>query len=861
MRKVYPHYDINVRDDSVQLLDEINTMPLFRPVYTMKCEKGPIGVPVWNPDYATAVANFGVETFNKNNPEYFSRASVFLMQTLPFCGAYIIRLGDASLETANSLLELELDLSAGTMTYSTRPLAANSVKQLFRDQYVPGSDIITGFGTTLATPGGGMEVLSGHDGSTGEYLPAAATVPVATSGAPIVITNSIDASDSTKFIVNIAHASELGTRGIDGDDDGGGTAADDTVGLHALEFPIYNLGNVGVLQTITAVQTLSDIPADTGAGTLAVQQDAIVGEVAFAIDMSNGIVKIQHVDAVSSYANNIEYTLDFQYDVNPEASTLYELDDVSKNLNWMFYQNDFTVTTGTPGTYVIPIMAFEAEDPGRYGNQYGFNLSTDMDSLDLSDLLLLKNVLYTLGIQYQKSTSNTVNDIRTKYGNHFFNFAMDDMMIDPSINSTIGLEVTMDRYWGAEYPCPIQPTLFGDNVQYLQNILKSVAHDVGSTVSENILIERPYSVDLFGLTTKYLNGTSEDTLNLGTELGISVIDATGTIGGGLESGSIIMLEDGSDGDTNIGGAPLDGNTYIEGLVQATWNGNDPLSMYNPEVVDNARYPFNMIIDTGYRLQTKLSIISMLAVRDDIKPVLTTWSGVDLDIANTVAGSSTLYQGVRSYPESLIYGTSSFQACIFGQYSPASNKEMYRKDLPATFWYADKMARMHNLTYIKDNPEGTTARVESQLNYPWAPYLDTSKKNLWDSAVNYAQYYSRTGLHFPSLRSVYEHESSLFTNDSFVNMVLYVKQLLPEVWANHVGRTDFNEVVYTEVLAELDAKLDHLLSGKANFTTRMYQTASEKKAGFEHHIAIELFDDLGQRIWHYDIIGKRATPAV
>jgi hypothetical protein len=113
----------------------------------------------------------------------------------------------------------------------------------------------------------------------------------------------------------------------------------------------------------------------------------------------------------------------------------------------------------------------------------------------------------------------------------------------------------------------------------------------------------------------------------------------------------------------------------------------------------------------------------------------------------------------------------------------------------------------------------------------------------------------TQLHYASIKSVYEYESSLFVNDAFVNKVIYVKQLAPAIWANHAGRTEPNEVVYPQVIEELNTKLKHMLNGFCQFNTRMYQTAREKESGFEHHIDIELLDGMGQRIWHFDIIAN------
>lgn len=820
MRKTFPYYDINVRDDSLETLEEVLTQPLFRPVFAMKCEKGPIGVPTPVATMADAVSIFGAETFNKNNPDYFSRASVFLMQILPYCGAWIIRLGSqtdgvTSLKKASMLLYATIDTDAKTWTWASRALGNDTVEELSRNQFSPSSTPSVGGSLAFS---GSPAALTGHE-TTGNIY-----------GGNVTVEESI----SAKVLSVDLTANAMG----------------DIDALKALSFPIHDSAGVGSLVSV-AVKSISGAEDD---------ETVIVNTFVCEADGSSNLVSINLTDDLPADTTKVEMELTFQNNV-PSAASVFYNDTIL--LDWYFYEALFTEANTAGPTYTVPFMAFEAQYAGKYGNEYGFNLSTDDESMELADFDEIANVLYSLGFVNRPSSSSTTSKVLTKYQNNLFDFGLDADQVDPATLSTFGLDVTMDRYWGSEYPAPITPTVFGDNVKYLLNLIKAEAVAASHDVLSGIMDERPFSVDLVNLETKWFDNTDGDsanweevTLDVAAAISYTLSDTTAADGAeGLNSSTNIMLEEGTDGYLDIGGASLDDSAVVDADVAYVWNLDA-----NPEIQDNARYPFNMIIDTGYSMATKLKIISMLGVRDDIKPVLTPWSGSDLTEAESIAATATLMSSIRSYPESVIFGTQTFQACVFGQVGYAANSELYRKQLPATFWYADKLAFMHNLTLIKANPEGKTARVETMKDLNWIPYTDLAKKNLWGAGINYAQYYSRTGLHFASLKSVYEHESSLFTNDSFVNMTLYVKQLLPEVWANHAGRTDSNDVVYADVLDELNTKIEHLLNGTATFTVSMYQTAAEKTAGFEHHIAIELFDDLGQRIWHYDIIGKRLTAA-
>lgn len=118
----YPHYNINVEDRSIYTPIVTEFMPMHRPLYPIKAQKGPIGTPIWCPDYSTAVRIFGEETFNYLNTDYFSAEAFYLLQTLGMNGSFIVRLADETATTASLVLEC-----------SVTPIA--EVPQYEKDEY------------------------------------------------------------------------------------------------------------------------------------------------------------------------------------------------------------------------------------------------------------------------------------------------------------------------------------------------------------------------------------------------------------------------------------------------------------------------------------------------------------------------------------------------------------------------------------------------------------------------------------------------------------------------------------------------------------------------------------------------------
>lgn len=107
----YPHLEIEVEDRSIYIPIKEDRLPLHRPIYFMRTQKGPFGIPVWRDTYNEAVATFGSETFNQKS-KYFSPSAYFLTKTFQDNGAWIVRVGDTDAQRARLVMELCVTPSA-----------------------------------------------------------------------------------------------------------------------------------------------------------------------------------------------------------------------------------------------------------------------------------------------------------------------------------------------------------------------------------------------------------------------------------------------------------------------------------------------------------------------------------------------------------------------------------------------------------------------------------------------------------------------------------------------------------------------------------------------------------------------------
>ena len=96
---------MHVRDDSIATILEMEVMPLDKPLYFMRTQKGPVGKPMWCPTYTYARLIFGVDTFNKLS-KYWSENSYFLLKTLTKNGAFIMRCCEETAVNARAYVEV-----------------------------------------------------------------------------------------------------------------------------------------------------------------------------------------------------------------------------------------------------------------------------------------------------------------------------------------------------------------------------------------------------------------------------------------------------------------------------------------------------------------------------------------------------------------------------------------------------------------------------------------------------------------------------------------------------------------------------------------------------------------------------------
>lgn len=90
----YPHIETNVIDESIYQYANTRILPLQRDLFTIRAQKGRVGVLAWYDQYIEAERALGAETFNELNEKYCSNDALFVKNVMTNNGCFIVRLAE-----------------------------------------------------------------------------------------------------------------------------------------------------------------------------------------------------------------------------------------------------------------------------------------------------------------------------------------------------------------------------------------------------------------------------------------------------------------------------------------------------------------------------------------------------------------------------------------------------------------------------------------------------------------------------------------------------------------------------------------------------------------------------------------------
>lgn len=510
-----------------------------------------------------------------------------------------------------------------------------------------------------------------------------------------------------------------------------------------------------------------------------------------------------------------------------------------------------TATADDAQSNYYPILDGLVSWRGEEGNNIGLRLeaptalSSNPTRTDIIERI--GAFLYRIQFVERKSARTAPTVIRTISGMEQETFALQTGVIHPDDETDLSFDkVVVDAY---EYNETGNTPIFAPMDQlhiYQKNIdeLTKRLYDAEKDVAENHLLT---DVEFLDGQMNIFTGVDYNGIPYYT---VEVLDADE--GGVIFDGSSTFYAiDGSDGT-------VDWDTF-DALAQQQFAS---FGNMGEDLEDMAYYPFSIVYDIGYKVDTKKAMANVLSLRPDVMIIASThtWKGVELNVDEESSMGAMLRNYYRLHPESVLYNTPACRAAVFMQYGESIEAPSLGK-VPLTMEVANKLATYMGAsdgvirgTRIDNNP-GNVVTTMRKINKTYRNA--TVRDRDWENGLNYVQTYNRNSNFFPAWGTIYNNDRSVWR--SLINVIIGcdLTRVCYRLWAETTGTTGMDETLFLKLMGE---RFLEYTTGRYNdhvtVKGRFYLDKEDGYNGFSYHGDISLIGDPGMTVGTFTITGLR-----
>lgn len=510
-----------------------------------------------------------------------------------------------------------------------------------------------------------------------------------------------------------------------------------------------------------------------------------------------------------------------------------------------------TATADDAQSTYYPILDGLVSWRGEDGNNIGLRieaptaLSSNPTRTDIIERI--GAFLYRIQFVERKSSRTSPTVIRTISGMEQETFALQTGVVHPDDETDLSFDkVVVDAY---EYNETGNTPIFApmDQLYVYQNNVDELTKRLYKAESE---------VDGNNLLTdvEFLDGQ----MNIFTGVdyngipyySVEVLDADQ--GGVIFDGtSTYYAIDGSDGT-------VDWDTF-DALAKQQF---ESFGKMGEDLEDMAFYPFSIVYDIGYKVDTKKAMANVLSLRPDVMIIASThtWKGVELNVDEESSMGAMLRNYYRLHPESVLYNTPACRAAVFMQYGESIEAPSLGK-VPLTLEVANKLATYMGAsdgvirgTRIDNNP-GNVVTTMRKINKTYRNA--TVRDRDWENGLNYVQTYNRNSNFFPAWGTIYNNDRSVWR--SLINVIIGcdLTRVCYRLWAETTGTTGMDEALFLKLMGE---RFLEYTTGRYNdhvtVKGRFYLDKEDGYNGFSYHGDISLIGDPGMTVGTFTITGLR-----
>ena len=508
-----------------------------------------------------------------------------------------------------------------------------------------------------------------------------------------------------------------------------------------------------------------------------------------------------------------------------------------------------TAADGTQSNY-YPILDGMVSWRGAEGDNIGVRLeaptalSSNPTRTDIIERI--GAFLYRIQFVERKSSRTAPTVIRTISGMEQETFALQEGVIQPDDETDLSFgKVVVDAY---EYNETGNTPIFAPMDQmhlYQKNIDEVVKklYESESKVNHDLLTDVEFVEGQMNIFTGVdYNGIPYQTIEvLDADQGGVIFDGTSTF----------YAIDGSDGD-------VDWDTF-DALAKQQF---ESFGRMGEDLEDMAFYPFSIVYDIGYKVDTKKAMANVLSLRPDVMIIASThtWKGVELNVDEESSMGAMLRNYYRLHPESVLYNTPACRAAVFMQYGESIEAPSLGK-VPLTLEVANKLATYMGAsdgvirgTRIDNNP-GNVVTTMRKINKTYRNA--TVRDRDWENGLNYVQTYNRNSNFFPAWGTIYNNDRSVWR--SLINVIIGcdLTRVCYRLWAETTGTTGMDEALFLKLMGE---RFLEYTTGRYNdhvtVKGRFYLDKEDGYNGFSYHGDISLIGDPGMTVGTFTITGLR-----
>ena len=552
-----------------------------------------------------------------------------------------------------------------------------------------------------------------------------------------------------------------------------------------------------------------------------------------------------------------------------------------------------TITGSTNKSTVYPIADLLVQSYGEYGNNVGLRLSAPnaLSSMpgDVSLMQQLKQYLYRF--QFVELLPNSVMPVitTTQTGALSLDLCLAPNVVDPNLGVSVsaydGLSPAYQNLQpvaGPKIDAPFnQLYLYTANIDIVQQQLfnseaAALAGDTSSTSG-------------YGwIPVDYTNASNAGLMNLLTATDFNGIPyqsiqvtapANGDTTATSMDNNLIAVHyavGGADGTLTLANYDKLVNAYMSQF--GTYIGPD--NNFWP-LLDDARYPFSHIYDSGFSIATKKTLLVPMGARKDICSILaahylgnwdatmTNWTPqtTQLTLAQEQSVGYALKVAAQMYPESDTYGTPTVRCAIFAHSGKLIQAPQYGY-LPLTIEVASKFAAAMSgaggnwkQSAMPDLPRSTNNRVTlfaaSTVNNSWQTFQNYATD--WADAINTVQSFDMNSLFFPAWRTVYPNDTSILTSMFAMVAAAYLEKVALNSWRSLTGTSGLTDAQLIKSSNDLITQaVNGAFAGRFVIVPNTTVTQNDQARGYSWTTQISMYGDNQKTVGSFTITSQRLS---